>query len=415
MRILKKLSPILILVFIFCQQQPTETPIDQPLDNENIDIAFKIQVPPEVQSFVDHAFAQVTAPDMDTIRTDLTVTPTHVEGTIRHVPSGKNRYFEIFVFDKDSTLTFYGSKYADVYAGFMTRVEIMLQPVGNEGTVFIIGYFQTPKKEKIVYSTFDSQPPYDDGEIYIMNPDGTDTSQLTNNPGADYHPQISPTGDKIIFVRNLDPDGFDSHIFIMNIDGTEQTQLTFPPIREDGPSFSPEGDRIVFRKTTSNGVSNLFIMNLDGSGLTNITADRIGALHPMWANDNYIYFVTHGNDYKIWRISPDGSELRVVSPFKIGAHERVKFAKNMQYIFYDSYNYPNQIIRSDFPGFLNSTAITSGDDTGGFCLSPDNHKIIYSQGSHANGYYLYIKDLNTNRTKSLCIRAIHTDWREISK
>ncbi|MFX0132869.1 MAG: TolB family protein [Candidatus Hodarchaeota archaeon] len=415
MRTITKLLSLVILFLICCQKQPTKATLDQFPNNEKVDINFNIQIPSELQPFVFYARAQVTASDIDTIKIELKVTPTHVEGVIKNIPAGKNRFFEIFVYNQDSIFTYYGSKYADVFAGRVTQVEIILQPVIDTGTVHIIGYFGTPKKEKIIYSTFDSQPPYDDGEIYMINPDGTNTIQLTNNPGADYHPQISPSGDKIVFVRNLDPQGLDSHIFIMNTDGTDQTQLTFPPVREDSPWFSPEGDRIVFRKRTQSGGSNIFIMNVDGSGSVNITNDRIDVLHPIWANDNYIYFVTHGNDYKIWRIRPDGSDLSAVSSFQVGAHERVIFTSDMEYIFYDSYNYPNQIVKSAFPLFTDSIAITSGDDTGGFCLSPDNSKIIYSQGSHATGYYLYIKDLNTNRIKSLGIRAIHMDWKEISE
>ena len=404
---------LLLLIFTFCQKQPTQTKLDDTNNVSSTDILFRIQIPPEIQTYVHSSFALVTASDMDTIKTILEVTPTQVEGLIENVPAGENRYFEIFVFDQDSTLTYYGSKYADVYAGFVVQVEIILQPAIDTGTVIIIGYFGTTKKEKIVYSTFDFQQPWDDGEIYICNPNFKNIIQLTNNPGADYHPQISLDGDKIIFVRNLDPEGFDTHIFIMNIDGTEQTQLTFPPVREDCPCFSPSGNQIVFRKTTENGVSNLFVMNIDGSSLTNITNDRIGALHPTWANDNYIYFVTHGSDYRIWKILPDGNDLCVVSPFKIGSHVRIKFTTDVQYIFYDSYEYPNQIIKSIFPSFSDSIAITSGDDTGGFCLSPDNNKIIYSQGSHTKGYYLYIQDLNTNLIQSLGIRAIDMDWKEI--
>lgn len=406
---------LLLLFLAVCQRQPTETPLDHGMSAEKVDIAFKIQVPDDVKSQVHSASARVTAADMDTITVKLTVTTDHVEGVIPNVPAGRNRFFEIFVFGRDSTLTFYGSKHADVQSGFVTNVEIMLQPVGNSGTVFIIGYFKNPGKEKIVYSTFDSQPPYDDGELFIMNPDGSEQIQLTDNPGADYHPNISPRGDQIVFVRNLDPEGSElkTHIFIVNIDGTGQKQLTFPPIAEDSPCFSPDGRRIVFRKTTENGISNVFVMNSDGTDQINITKDRVAALHPMWAKDNQIYFVTHGNDYRIWQISPDGRDMKAISPFRIGAHERVQFTSEMKQILYDSHQFPNQIMISDFPLFLNSKPLTSGEDTGGFCLSPDDSRMIFSQGSHAEGYYLFLKDVKANTILPLRIKAIHSDWKEI--
>lgn len=411
MKTISKITAVVILFLISCQKHPTD--ISQNQYQKKVDIPFKIQVSADIKPFVYFASAQVTASDMDTIITELKVNQTSVEGIIEEVPSGKNRFFEIFVYSKDTILTYYGSKYSNVYPAQINLIEIILKPVSDTGTVIIIGYFGLPQNEKIVYSTFDYQLPFDDGEIFIMNPDGTEKYQLTYNPGADYHEQISPNRNKIAFVRNLDPDGHDSHIFLMNFDGTDQTQLTFGPIREDGPWFSPQGDKIAFRKTTPNGKSNIFVMNLDGSGLVNLTQDKLDALHPVWANDGNIYFVTHGSDNRIWKIRPDGSDLKVVSPFKVGAHQRIQFTNNMEFIFFDSYEYPNQIVRCDFPTFTNSKYITTGDDIGGFCLSPSNDKIIYSQGSHQNGYYLFIKDLNNSQIDTLNIKAIDMDWKEI--
>lgn len=415
MRPLMRFLAILFLLLIFCKNQPTQSPSSLPDNREQTNAFFKFQIPPEIQHLVCSALAQVTAPDMDTLKTALNVTETYVEGVIENIPVGRNRFFEIFVYDRNSTLTYYGSKYSDISVGKAVQVEIILRRASDTGTAVIIGYFENQDKGKIVYSTFDFQTPYDDGEIFMADPDGMNILQLTNNPGADYHPQISPLGDKIVFVRNLEPYGFNTHIFIMNIDGTGQTQITSGPVREDGPWFSPDGNRIVFRKTTENGPSDLCIINNDGSGFTNITQGQITALFPVWANDGYIYFVTHGDERKIRKVRPDGSDSTVVSPFQIGAEARIHFTSDMGTIFYDSDGYPNQIMKSDFPSFENPTPITSGDDTGGFCLSPDNSKLLYSQGSYAAGYYLYIKDLSTGQVTGLGIRAIHTDWKVISR
>jgi hypothetical protein len=63
----------------------------------------------------------------------------------------------------------------------------------------------------------------DDLEIYVMNPDGTALTQLTNDPGADFAPSWSPDGSKIAFTTfrfgNLE-------IAVMNSDGTGVTRLT---------------------------------------------------------------------------------------------------------------------------------------------------------------------------------------------
>ena len=56
-----------------------------------------------------------------------------------------------------------------------------------------------------------------DDEIFVMNADGTEVRQLTNNDDRDVHPAWSPDGKHIAFVSDRD----DSEIFVMNADGTD--------------------------------------------------------------------------------------------------------------------------------------------------------------------------------------------------
>ena len=66
-----------------------------------------------------------------------------------------------------------------------------------------------------------------DFEICVMNADGTGIVQLTNNTVADLTPTFSPDGQQILFHRGGVAGG--QQLFTMNADGTQQTQLTFPP------------------------------------------------------------------------------------------------------------------------------------------------------------------------------------------
>ncbi len=68
-------------------------------------------------------------------------------------------------------------------------------------------------------------------EIYVMNADGTHQIRLTVDPRMDAFPSWSPDGRRIVFQRQImvipdlgPPNG--SELFTMNADGTEQTQLT---------------------------------------------------------------------------------------------------------------------------------------------------------------------------------------------
>ncbi|HDR3891062.1 TPA: PD40 domain-containing protein, partial [Bacillus cereus] len=54
-------------------------------------------------------------------------------------------------------------------------------------------------------------------EIYVMNPDGSNQTRLTNNPAGDFEPSWSPDGQKITFTSNRDGN---PEIYVMNADGS---------------------------------------------------------------------------------------------------------------------------------------------------------------------------------------------------
>ena len=75
-----------------------------------------------------------------------------------------------------------------------------------------------------------------DGEIYVMNADGSGVTQLTFNPFNDFAPAWSPVAKQIAFTT--DRDGNDE-IYVMNADGTGVTRLT----NNAGHNFLPAWTR----------------------------------------------------------------------------------------------------------------------------------------------------------------------------
>lgn len=115
---------------------------------------------------------------------------------------------------------------------------------------------------RIVFSsTRDNPPPVEPrivAEIYLMDPDGTHLTRLTENTGgSNSFADVSPDGKKIVFESNrLRTEGeplLTSDLFVMNTDGTEQTYLT----RGSSASWSPDSKYIAFHRSASGAVCTL--------------------------------------------------------------------------------------------------------------------------------------------------------------
>ena len=61
-------------------------------------------------------------------------------------------------------------------------------------------------------------------------------------------------------------------IYVMNADGSNQTNLTNDPAGDLAPIWSPDGSRIAFA-SSRDGNPEVYVMNADGSGLANLTGN----------------------------------------------------------------------------------------------------------------------------------------------
>jgi len=116
-------------------------------------------------------------------------------------------------------------------------------------------------------------------EIYVMNADGSDLTRLTNNSAWDYRPAWSPDGAKIAFQSHSDGN---SEIYVMNTDGSDQTRLTNNAGRDDFPEWSPDGAKIAFSSDRDGNVE-IYVMNADGSGQTRLTNNGLEDNNPSWS------------------------------------------------------------------------------------------------------------------------------------
>lgn len=102
-------------------------------------------------------------------------------------------------------------------------------------------------------------------EIYVMNADGSNIRQVTNNGAANFGPYFFPDGKRVIYCSNQDdPKGRDFDLYMINIDGTGNERITFNDTFDGFPMFSLHdgGKKFVFcsnRFNAKEGETNVFI------------------------------------------------------------------------------------------------------------------------------------------------------------
>jgi Tol biopolymer transport system component len=146
-------------------------------------------------------------------------------------------------------------------------------------------------------------------EIYRINADGSNQIRLTNNAAADTTPYYSPDGASIVFVSDRDGN---EEIYKMNADGSNPVRLTNDAARDASPAFSPNGQKIIFVTARLGNNSNLrlFTMNADGSNQQVISNVQGFYGRPSYSPDGQKIIFAYGTDVmtqKIWTMNADGT------------------------------------------------------------------------------------------------------------
>ncbi|MDX1623938.1 MAG: hypothetical protein R3199_08150 [Gemmatimonadota bacterium] len=105
-------------------------------------------------------------------------------------------------------------------------------------------------------------------EIWVMDADGSNKRQVTDNGAANFAPYFFPDGERIVFASNVhDPDGRNFDLYAIGIDGTGLERITHHPEFDAFPMFSSDGAKLVWgsnRYGAKEGDTNVFVADWVG-------------------------------------------------------------------------------------------------------------------------------------------------------
>jgi TolB protein len=191
----------------------------------------------------------------------------------------------------------------------------------------------------LLFSTDRDNPSPDDcpacEEIYMMSPDGSEPTRITDNNFNDKAPVWSHSKKRIAFHSNRN--GGKPEVFSMNLDGSDVRLLaSLAPI--DGaqfPSFSHNGNELCFNSNTV--PRDIYVVDVHGGGLTNLTNHPGDDLRCDWSpkGNDILFSSNRAGNSEIYVMNADGAEpVRLTT--RAGADTSPDWAPNADRIAFES-------------------------------------------------------------------------------
>lgn len=129
------------------------------------------------------------------------------------------------------------------------------------------GPFFSPNGDQIIFRADRQKPHY--LQIYLINSDGRNEQQLTDNGAINWSPYWHPNGQVIAYTTSLH--GHTNYeIYLMNIETALQYRLTYHPAFDGLPVFSPDGNKIMWTsKRGPDNTSQIFLADFTMPSILN--------------------------------------------------------------------------------------------------------------------------------------------------
>ncbi|MBL7661617.1 Tol-Pal system beta propeller repeat protein TolB [bacterium] len=186
----------------------------------------------------------------------------------------------------------------------------------------------SPSGDKVIYTSYRSRTP----ELYWLPPEGGAPRQVTNRAGLEISPKYSPDGSKIAVAISAEGD---TNLALMDLRGSVTQYLTRGGQIDVSPSWSPDGSRIAFCSNRGGGPQ-IYIMSASGGEATRISyTGSTYCTSPAWSpKGDKIAFVCLQGGPQIFMIDAQGGQA-VQLTFG-GRNEDVSWSPDGRYLIFSS-------------------------------------------------------------------------------
>lgn len=158
-------------------------------------------------------------------------------------------------------------------------------------------------------------------QIYLVGLDGENPRQMTFE-GNNFLPAWSPDGRRIAFTSDRSGGG-DNEIYVMNNDGSQVEQITDNDVDDAAPAWSPNGKVLAYH-SFEQGAFNIHLYDLDSRQSNPLTRESLPVRFPSWTpdgrhilatqelveNKSYVLLVVDARNGQIISRLPDAQNAR---------------------------------------------------------------------------------------------------------
>lgn len=188
-------------------------------------------------------------------------------------------------------------------------------------------------------------------EVYVMDADGGNLTNISNHPDEDWFPAWSPDGKQLTFVSHRDSN---QEIYIADLATGEMRNLSNHPDNDTLPAWSPDGQNIAFQSTRSTPGSDypgIYSIDIEGGTARRLT-DYCGNLAPAWTADSgavmFCSFCSGIGD--VYTIGRDGRGLHRLTTGKFANMTPVYSPDGLHIVFASNRSQTREIYVMDADG-----------------------------------------------------------------